>query len=1101
MTSFKRWFGAGAIVLVALALVACPSMVTVPKVIKEIPDMQFAAGATEAKTVQLGSYFEVDGDAQYEASSDQTSVATVSVSGAVLTVTPVRSGTANVEVTASKGGSDPVSQTFSVTVAAPEPDPVNQAPSVRTIPDISLQEGATKERTLSRYYTDPEGDSLTYTAESSADAVATVTDPDDGSMITITAVAAGTATITVTASDGENAAVAQTFDVEVAAVPDPPPPPPNFPPVVRTYIDDMSIQVGDAEMLTLSELFLDPEFLPLTYGASADPSDDSIVMVSEPDATSMITITAVAAGSATITLTATDTLGSGGVATQTFAVTVSETPVEPPDNNQPRQIQDIPDLTGLMFGGSQPVNLSMYFIDDDGDDVTYDADSSDESVVTTAVSGPVVTVTVVAPGMARIDVSATDPYNRAVRASFNVEVINQPPMVQADEPTRFGPFMPGDTQVVVLSRYFSDPEGESLTYTAMSDMTDYVTVSAVGADSTITITAVAAGTAMITITADDGTNDAVSHTLTVTVDPVPPVPPAPNNPPMLTGMAAPTVDLKLEDDPSETLDVSTHFSDADGDTLTYGAVSSDTAIATESVSGSMVTITAVAKGSATITVTASDGTNAAVAQTLLTVTVVATPPPANNAPMVKPGVTAPAVELVVEGGSKTLTLSMYFMDADADDTLMYTVTSSDPSVATAIELAGVLTIMPEGAGTATINVTASDGEAMSEALDISVTVRAAANLTPTVTGDGLLDLKMVVGGVETIDLADFFDDDSPRLFYKVTSDDSAEATIELAGGVNDAGTMVDDTSAPNGTNFASMLHIEGKGAGTATVTVVATDIGNKSVTDEFMVDVIAADENDAPTASGTIDGMDASGSRLKVGESETVIDDASISTHFADPNLKNGTSRRDGELLTFEVRYFEAGTSATDAADSDTEQLAAEDQTVSHSLSAMTWDGTSDSKFTLTLTGVKASTDVVVVALVATDEYGVSVAKVFNVRVNHPPKAEGAQATPKTLSGETAYRSLTWDETGNGRPVVLVAADAGYFTDADNDDLTCSYVQSPEADDDAPADISLAGTTLTITPDKQTGTMSVEVTCSDMDSGSASDTLQIGVVGKTFSVR
>jgi uncharacterized protein YjdB len=904
MTSFKRWFGAGAIVVVALVLIACPGLV--PKVTNEIPDMQFSVAdlaAGKAKTITLANHFDVDRDPQYDPKSADPAVATATEADGILTVTPIASGTTNVTVTASKGGNDPISQAFSVTVAEPEP---------------------------------------------------------------------------------------------------PETPTPNYPPVIRTYIPDMSIEIGTAKMLTLSESYLDAESDSLNYTATS--SDESVAMISGPDANSVITITAVAEGSATITVSASDR--EGLAIPQEFDVTVTPTPVErpeppvPPDNNQPRQTRDIPGLTGtdaLKFGGSQDVDLSEYFTDDDGDDVTYTADSTDPNVVTADVSGSTVTVTVVAPGMARIDVTATDPYNESVRGSFHVEVIDQAPMVQADEPTKFGPFMIGATQDILLSRYFSDPEGESLTYTAMSDMTDYVTVSAVGADSTITITAVAAGTAMITITADDGTNDAVSH--------------------------------------------------------------------------------------------------------MLTVTVVATPPPANNAPMVKPGVTAPAVELVVEGGSKTLTLSMYFMDADADDTLMYTVTSSDPSVATAIELAGVLTIMPEGAGTATINVTASDGEAMSEALDISVTVRAAANLTPTVTGDGLLDLKMVVGGVETIDLADFFDDDSPRLFYKVTSDDSAEATIELAGGVNDAGTMVDDTSAPNGTNFASMLHIEGKGAGTATVTVVATDIGNKSVTDEFMVDVIAADENDAPTASGTIDGMDASGSRLKVGESETVIDDASISTHFADPNLKNGTSRRDGELLTFEVRYFEAGTSATDAADSDTEQLAAEDQTVSHSLSAMTWDGTSDSKFTLTLTGVKASTDVVVVALVATDEYGVSVAKVFNVRVNHPPKAEGAQATPKTLSGETAYRSLTWDETGNGRPVVLVAADAGYFTDADNDDLTCSYVQSPEADDDAPADISLAGTTLTITPDKQTGTMSVEVTCSDMDSGSASDTLQIGVVGKTFSVR
>jgi Leucine-rich repeat (LRR) protein len=53
-------------------------------------------------------------------------------------------------------------------------------------------------------------------------------------------------------------------------------------------------------------------------------------------------------------------------------------------------------------------------------------------------------------------------------------------------------------------------------------------------------------------------------------------------------------------------DVSPYFSDPDGDVLTYTAASSDTGLATVSVSGSTVTVTGVAEGSATVTVTATD---------------------------------------------------------------------------------------------------------------------------------------------------------------------------------------------------------------------------------------------------------------------------------------------------------------------------------------------------------------------------------------------------------------------------------------------------------------------------------------------------------------
>ena len=63
--------------------------------------------------------------------------------------------------------------------------------------------------------------------------------------------------------------------------------------------------------------------------------------------------------------------------------------------------------------------------------------------------------------------------------------------------------------------------------------------------------------------------------------------------------------LKMGDEALK-IDVSTRFSDPDGDDLTYVAASSDDAIAKVDVSGSVVTITPVAEGTATITVIARD---------------------------------------------------------------------------------------------------------------------------------------------------------------------------------------------------------------------------------------------------------------------------------------------------------------------------------------------------------------------------------------------------------------------------------------------------------------------------------------------------------------
>ena len=130
----------------------------------------------------------------------------MSISGSTLTITGVGVGMARITVTASDG-TDERRQTFSVTVGS-------QAPMARGVStDVYLDVDGTATFTLSDYFMDPEDDDLTFTAVSSDDAVATVSDPDAMSMITITAEGRGVATVTVTAADSDNAAVELEFSV------------------------------------------------------------------------------------------------------------------------------------------------------------------------------------------------------------------------------------------------------------------------------------------------------------------------------------------------------------------------------------------------------------------------------------------------------------------------------------------------------------------------------------------------------------------------------------------------------------------------------------------------------------------------------------------------------------------------------------------------------------------------------------------------------------------------------------------------------------------------------------------------------------------------
>jgi len=147
------------------------------------------------------------------------------------------------------------------------------------------------------------------------------------------------------------------------------------------------------------------------------------------------------------------------------------------------------------------------------------------------------------------------------------------------------------TATVALGNYFSDAEGNPLTYTTSSNNNNIATVSISG--STLTVTGKAIGTATITVTASDGSLS-TSQTFNVVVA---------NTAPNFSQI--PTQSTKK--DVSITVNLANYFSDPDGDTLSYTASSNNTNIATVSISGSNLVLTGKSMGSVIITVTANDG--------------------------------------------------------------------------------------------------------------------------------------------------------------------------------------------------------------------------------------------------------------------------------------------------------------------------------------------------------------------------------------------------------------------------------------------------------------------------------------------------------------
>ena len=446
----------------------------------------------------------------------------------------------------------------------------NRAPVPRgTIPPMTIPAGETPTMEASSYFTDPDGDTLRYTASVADSGV--VRASVAGGTVTIRGVARGTTDVTVAATDSDGASATQTFETTV----------PNRAPKPAGSIPAQTLNPGGTVAINASRHFTDPDGDALTYTATSSNTGVATVSVSG----STVTITGVATGGATVAITARDP--GELTATQSVSVTVKQ------GNQAPQPAGSIPAQT-LNPGGTVAINASRHFTDPDGDALTYTATSSNTGAATVSVSGSTVTITSVATGVATVTITARDPGELTATQSVSVTVKrgNHAPWPVRSIPAQTS--NPGGTVAIKASQYFTDPNGDALTYTATSSNTDVATVSVSG--STVTITCIATGGATVTITARDPGELTATQSVSVTVK-------QGNHAPKPVGSIPAQT---LNPGGTVAINASRHFTDPDGDALTYTATSSNTGAATVSVSGSTVTITGVATGVATVTITARD---------------------------------------------------------------------------------------------------------------------------------------------------------------------------------------------------------------------------------------------------------------------------------------------------------------------------------------------------------------------------------------------------------------------------------------------------------------------------------------------------------------
>lgn len=518
----------------------------------------------------------------HSATSGNTSVVTVSVSGNFLTLTEVGNGTAVVTITADDGNGGTVSDMINVTVAAPNNNPI----VVNPIADQNLAEGFTTTIVdLTHVFSDIDEDVLVLSGSSSNVSVATVN--ISGSDLTLTEAGVGITTITVTADDGKGGSVTDDFQVSVVAAP-------NTAPVVTNPIADQNFTEGfSSTIIDISNVFSDTDGDILIY--SSMNSNDAVATINLSDTD--LTITEAGVGTTTVTVTVDD--GNGGSVTDDFIVSVSAA-----GNNVPVVANPINDQNLLEGFTSVAVDLSNVFTDADNDVLSLSATSSNVAVATVSVSGDDLTITEVGVGTTTITVTADDGKGGLASDEFVVSVSavgNNPPVVA--NPISDQNLTSGFTSAMVdLTSVFSDADSDVLSLSASTGNAAVATVSVSGTD--LTITEVGIGATTISVTADDGNGGLASDEFVVSISAVV------NN--------APIVANSLDDQSltagftSTVIDLENVFSDVDGDQLSLISSSSDESVVTVAISSTALTITEVGIGTSSITVTADDGNGGSV---------------------------------------------------------------------------------------------------------------------------------------------------------------------------------------------------------------------------------------------------------------------------------------------------------------------------------------------------------------------------------------------------------------------------------------------------------------------------------------------------------
>ena len=525
---------------------------------------------------------------------------------------------------------------------------------------------------------DPEGDSLTYTILEVNNATVTL----NGNVANYTPNTHfnGTDTFTYYANDGTSDSNIATVTMTVTAEDDNP----NTIDVATTTNEDIAVSIN----LTADEYDGDN----YSFSIVSDPSNGAVGL---SGSTATYTPNQDFNGEDTFTFEATDdrTLLTN-VATATITVNpVNDAPVA---NNITNQVTNENRMMQL--------DITLDATDVDGDALTYSISSANNG--TLSLNNDIVTY------VPTQDWNGTDTFtytandgsldSNTASVTITINAVNDAPVASdvsasTNEDT---------TKEITLDA--TDVDGDALTYSIISTNNGTVTISDVTA--TYTPDSNYNGTDTFTYTANDGSLDSNTATITITVNAV-------NDQPVANDISTST-----DEDISVVFQLTAN--EYDGDSYSF-AITSDVSNGTTSLNGSVVTYTPNQdfNGEDTFTFEAIDDTGRTINVATATITVNAV----NDAP------TAVPVSKTMDEDGGTIDVETNYSDVDGDTDLTFTLVDAPSNGTATVGIPGTYTPNANFNGTDTFTYTVTDAEFTSDPATVTITITAV-NDAPTLTG-------------------------------------------------------------------------------------------------------------------------------------------------------------------------------------------------------------------------------------------------------------------------------------------------------------------------------------------------------------------------------